>query len=115
MIECRQFYIDGKWIDPVRAHDLTILNPATEEPVATISLGSAADVDKAVAAAKRAFEPYSESTVDQRLAFLRQIIEVYKAKSGEMAENISMEMGAPLSLARKSQRGWRICSRRPKY
>jgi aldehyde dehydrogenase (NAD+) len=86
MIECRQFYIDGKWIDPVRAHDLTILNPATEEPVATISLGSAADVDKAVAAAKRAFEPYSESTVDQRLAFLRQIIEVYKAKSGEMAE-----------------------------
>lgn len=103
MIECRQFYIDGKWIDPVRAHDLTILNPATEEPVATISLGSAADVDKAVAAAKRAFEPYSESTVDQRLAFLRQIIEVYKAKSGEMAENISMEMGAPLSLARKAQ------------
>jgi len=103
MIECRQFYIDGKWIEPVRPHDLTILNPATEDPIATISLGSAADVDKAVAAAKRAFESYSETIVDQRLAYLRQIIEVYKAKSGEMAEYISMEMGAPLSLARKAQ------------
>jgi len=103
MIECRDFYIDGKWVAPVQPRNLAVINPATEEPVATISLGSAADVDKAVAAAKRAFESYSETTVEQRLAYLRRIIEIYQAKSNQMAEAISTEMGAPLFLARKAQ------------
>ena len=103
MIDCSKFYVDAKWIDPAVAHNLQVLNPATEEPIATISLGTAADVDKAVAAAKRAFESYSVTTVDQRLAFLRRIVEVYKVKSDQMAEAISLEMGAPLSLARKAQ------------
>jgi len=108
MIECRNFYIDGKWVAPASVHDHTVSNPATEEPIATISLGSAADVDKAVAAAKRAFESYGETTVDQRLTFLRRIIEVYQAKSDQMADAISLEMGAPLALARKAQAaaGW---------
>ncbi|HZW05323.1 MAG TPA: aldehyde dehydrogenase family protein [Candidatus Nitrosotalea sp.] len=103
MKDCRQFYIAGQWINPVRARDLQVMNPATDEPIATISLGSAADVDKAVAAAKKAFETFSETTVDQRLSFLRRIIEIYKAKSDEMAETISREMGAPISLSRKAQ------------
>src|SRR5271166_4318100 len=103
MIECRDFYIDGKWVAPVQPRNLAVINPATEEPVATISLGSAADVDKAVAAAKQAFESFSETTVEQRLAYLRRIIEVYQAKSSQMADAISMEMGAPLFLARKAQ------------
>jgi len=103
MIDCRNFYIDGKWVAPVQVKDLTAVNPATEEPIATISLGSAADVDKAVAAAKQAFESFSETTVEQRLAYLRRIIEVYQAKSSQMADAISMEMGAPLFLARKAQ------------
>ncbi len=108
MIECRNFYIDGKWVAPAQAHDLPILNPATEEPLATLSLGTAADVDKAVAAAKAAFDSYSQTTVEQRLAFLRKIIDVYQAKSDPMAEAISSEMGAPLTLARKAQApaGW---------
>ena len=67
MKDCRQFYIDGKWVNPVHAHDFPVINPANEEPIATISLGSAADVDQAVAAAKRAFESYSETTPDERL------------------------------------------------
>lgn len=103
MIECRNFYIDGKWVAPVRANDLSVLNPATEEVVATISMGSSADVDKAVAAAKRAFESYSETTVEQRLGLLRRIIEVYQSKNKDMADAISLEMGAPLSFAKKAQ------------
>lgn len=103
MIDCRRFYIDGKWVDPAQDRDLTVINPASEEPVATISLGSAADVDKAVAAAKRAFESYSETTPDQRLAFLHRIIEIYRAKSDKISEAISLEMGAPISLAQKAQ------------
>jgi len=100
---CRQFYIDGKWVDPAKAHDFVVINPANEEPLATISLGSAADVDRAVAAAKRAFESYAESTVAERIELLRRIIEVYKSKMAEMAETISQEMGAPISLSRKAQ------------
>jgi aldehyde dehydrogenase (NAD+) len=103
MRDCRHFYIDGKWVNPDKPLDFTVFNPATEEPVATISLGGAADVEKAVAGAKRAFYSYSETTVEQRLALLRRIIDVYKAKSDEMAEVISLEMGAPWSLSRKAQ------------
>jgi aldehyde dehydrogenase (NAD+) len=103
MKDCRLFYIDGKWVNPARAQDFEIINPANEEPIATISLGSAADVDRAVAAAKRAFESYSESSVEERLAFLQRIIEVYKARSEEMAQTISQEMGAPISLSRAAQ------------
>ena len=103
MKDCRKFYIDGKWVDPTRAHDFTIINPANEEPIATISLGSAADVDRAVAAAKRAFESYSETSREERLGLLRRIIEVYQSKMEEMAKVISQEMGAPSSLSRKAQ------------
>jgi len=103
MKDCRQFYIDGKWVDPVQARDFKVINPATEEPIATISLGSTADVDRAVTAAKRAFESYSETSLDERLALLRRIVDVYKSKMDEMAETISQEMGAPISLSRKAQ------------
>ncbi len=103
MKDCRQFYIDGKWVDPTKSHDFSVINPATEEPIATISLGGAKDVDRAVAAAKRAFESYSETTPDERLKLLRRIIEIYQSKVDEMADTISQEMGAPSSLARKAQ------------
>jgi aldehyde dehydrogenase (NAD+) len=105
MKDCRNFYIDGKWVRPTQERDFPVINPATEEPVATISLGGAADVDKAVAAAKKAFEAYSETTADQRREFLRNIMEVYQAKSDEMAEAISLEMGAPLSFSKAAQVG----------
>src|SRR5580693_8015315 len=103
MKDCRQFYIDGKWVDPTEAHDFSVVNPATEEPIATISLGGAGDVDRAVFAAKRAFESYSETSPEERLKLLRRISEVYQSKIDEMADTISQEMGAPSSLARKAQ------------
>ena len=105
MKDCSQFYIDGKWVRPTHEHDFAVINPANEEPIATISLGSAADVDKAVAAAKKAFDSYSETTVDERRGFLRRIIEVYQAKADEMAETISLEMGAPLAFSKAAQVG----------
>jgi aldehyde dehydrogenase (NAD+) len=103
MKDCRQFYIDGLWVNPTKANDFNVINPASEEPVATISLGAAADVDKAVTAANGAFESYSETTLGTRLLLLRRITEVYQSRADEMAETISLEMGAPISLARKAQ------------
>jgi aldehyde dehydrogenase (NAD+) len=104
MKNCRQFYIDGKWVNPAKTtRDLEVINPATEEPLATISLGSAVDVDRAVAAAKRAFESYSETTLKDRVALLKQIVAVYQSRMAEMAETISREMGAPISLSRAAQ------------
>lgn len=103
MIDCRNFYIDGKWVSPNKARNFEVINPASEDAIATISLGGAADVEQAVAAAKKAFESYSETSVDARLAMLHRIIEVYEAKIDQMAENISREMGAPLSLSRAAQ------------
>src|SRR5579863_198371 len=103
MKDLRKFYIDGKWVDPAEAHDFTVINPTNEEPLATISLGGAADVDLAVNAAKRAFDSYSETSVDERLALLRRIIEVYQSKAGEMAQTISQEMGAPITFSKRAQ------------
>jgi aldehyde dehydrogenase (NAD+) len=103
MKDCRQFYIDGQWINPVKAHDFPVVNPATEVTIATISLGGSEDVDKAVAAARKAFETFSETTVTQRLELLKKIIDVYRSKMDEMAETISEEMGAPISLAKAAQ------------
>ncbi len=103
MKDCRQFYIDGQWVSPIKAHDFPVTNPATEAQIAVISLGTAADVDKAVAAAKRAFATYAETTTEERVAILQRIIEVYQSKYEEMAETISQEMGAPMWLARAAQ------------
>jgi len=105
MKDARQFYIDGKWVAPIQPHDFPVINPATEEQIATISLGSSADVDKSVAAAKRAFDSFSESTVEQRRELLQRIVTVYKAKSQDMAQAISSEMGAPLAFAKAAQVG----------
>jgi aldehyde dehydrogenase (NAD+) len=103
MRDCRQFYIDGKWLDPIAPNDFSVTNPATEETIATISLGGAADVNKAVTAAKRAFPEFSESKLEDRLALLHRIIEVYQRRMEEMAEIISQEMGAPIALTRAAQ------------
>jgi aldehyde dehydrogenase (NAD+) len=103
MNDYRKFYVDGKWVNPADGRDFLVINPASEEPIATISLGIPADVDGAVAAAKKAFAGFSETSPERRLALLGRVIEVYKAKSEEMAEAISSEMGAPKSLSRKAQ------------
>lgn len=103
MTDHRKFYIDGKWVDPLKCSDFSVVNPTTEEHISSISLGSRADVDMAVSAAKKAFPAWSETSRDQRLLLLRRIVEIYQAKSQEMAATISREMGSPISLARKAQ------------
>jgi aldehyde dehydrogenase (NAD+) len=103
MREKLNFYIDGKWVAPAKARTHDVINPANEEPVGRISLGSAADVDKAVAAARRAFESWSQTSIDERKALLDKIIAIYQRRLPEMAETISMEMGAPLPMANAMQ------------
>jgi len=103
MRECRDFYIDGRWVAPKRAKDLPVLSPATEEPIGTVSLGSQDDVDDAVAAARRAFPAYAATSREERLALLGRILEVYQKHYDEMAETISREMGAPLWLSKAAQ------------
>src|SRR5262245_14029992 len=99
-----QFYIDGRWVDPAgEARPFPVINPATEEPIARIALGSAKDVDLAVTAARRAFETYSQTTREQRIDLLKAIIAAYQARYDEIAETISIEMGAPLWLAKAAQ------------
>ena len=98
-----QFYIDGKWVDPVVADALDVVNPATEEVYGRISLGSSADVDIAVAAATRAFETFSRTSVEERVALLQNILDVFVRRADEVAEAIMDEMGAPWGLAKHAQ------------
>ena len=98
-----KFFIDGEWVDPLEPATIDVINPATEQAFTQISAGSAADVDRAVAAARRAFEAYSGWSVEQRLSLLEKIRVVYKDYFDDIAQAISDEMGAPIDLARKSQ------------
>ena len=103
MRDCARFYVDGEWVLPSTARSLEVINPATEAVAGVISLGSAADVDRAVIAAQRAFATYSRTTRDERLALLGKIIEVYKRRMDDMAQAISEEMGAPLAKVARPQ------------
>ncbi len=105
MEHTRQFYIGGQWVEPATDATLDVVNPATEEVIATIALGGQADVDAAVAAAKGAFDSWSQTSVEERLALLDTIIEVYQRRMSEIGETISQEMGAPLSMALRAQAG----------
>ena len=98
-----KFYINGEWVDPSTSETLDVINPATEEPIAQIAMGGTADVDAAVAAAKAAFETYSQTTREERVALLENILGVYQKRMGEVATAISQEMGAPLALANAAQ------------
>ena len=103
MKELLQFYIDGQWVDPSEPKTLDVINPATEEAVGRISLGSRADVDQAVAAANKAFDSFSRTSKQERVELLQAIVAGYQARIGEMAETISSEMGAPAWLANAAQ------------
>jgi aldehyde dehydrogenase (NAD+) len=97
------FYIDGKWVPPVVPQKLDVIDPSTEEIYTQISVGSQADVDKAVAAAKAAFASFSLTTKEERLALLRRILEVYNERYEDIAQAVSQEMGAPITWAREAQ------------
>jgi aldehyde dehydrogenase (NAD+) len=105
MVHHKQFYIDGAWVDPVKPATRSVINPATEEPLYDISLGSEADVDLAVKAARTAFDSFSQTTREERVALLTRIIEVYKSRMKDLGAAVSDEMGAPLSFAERFQAG----------
>jgi len=105
MKDCKQFYIDGQWVNPLEPRALDVINPANEAVCATISLGSAADVDLAVTAARRAFNTYGFSSREERIALLEAVVAAYKNNYNEVAEAISEEMGAPTKLAAQNQAG----------
>ena len=103
MLEKLQFYIDGQWVDPAAPRTLDVVNPATEAVYGRISIGSDADVDKAVAAASRAFETFSQNNREQRIELLQSILDVFNRRADEVAEAIMDEMGAPWGLAKHAQ------------
>ena len=96
MLNKKQLYINGKWVDPVNPNDLDVINPSTEEVCAVISLGSKEDTNKAVKAAKSAFTTWKDTSKKERIDLLEKLLEIYKKRSGEMANAISLEMGAPM-------------------
>ncbi|MEN9509306.1 MAG: hypothetical protein RLZZ621_1869, partial [Gemmatimonadota bacterium] len=103
MTDHLKFYIDGQWVDPIGTATLDVINPATEESIGRIAMGNAEDVNRAVSAARRAFESFSRTSKAERIALLERIIEVYKKRIPDLAAAISDEMGAPLKLAGAAQ------------
>ena len=105
MKEYLQFYINGQWVNPTAANTLDVINPATEKACARISMGSAGDVDIAVAAARKAFNDYSNWSVAQRVELMESVINVYKKRWDDLAQATSMEMGSPIKHAKGAQAG----------
>ncbi len=103
MREHVQFYIGGEWVDPTEPRPFDVIDPSTEEPIGRISLGGQKDVERAVAAARGAFDAWSRSSREQRLDVLRRIAAAYQARYEELAETISREMGAPIWLSKAAQ------------
>nr|WP_025374314.1 aldehyde dehydrogenase family protein [Advenella mimigardefordensis] len=98
-----KFYIDGQWVAPHGAETFTVINPSTESPCATIAMGDATDVDRAVDAAKRALPAFMATSKAQRLDLLRRILVAYRSHYEEFAQLMSLEMGAPITFAREAQ------------
>src|ERR1700712_1923843 len=99
----RQFYIDGAWVDPVKSAFLDVIDPSTETAFTQIAVGSAADVDRAVPAARAAFASFSLTSKKERLELLREILAEYRKRYDDVAAALSQEMGAPLSFAKSAQ------------
>jgi len=105
MIEKKQFYIGGQWTDAKAGTDHNVINPSNEEPCATISLGGQADTDAAVAAAKDAFKRWMNTPVEERIAAVERLREIYAKRTEDMGQAISLEMGAPIDMSNTSQAG----------
>ena len=103
MLDKRKFYINGRWVEPKKPNDFSVINPCNEDSCAIISLGSKEDTNAAIKSAKNAFETWKETTKEDRLDYLEKLLSVYKKRSREMAEAISLEMGAPMDWATEVQ------------
>ncbi|WP_170391253.1 aldehyde dehydrogenase family protein [Ruegeria arenilitoris] len=105
MIEKRDFYINGQWVAPSQPNDFQVIDPSTEEPCTVISLGGQADTDAAVAAAKAALPGWMATPVEERIALVEKLIEIYPTRAEDLAQAMSMEMGAPIDMSRTQQVG----------
>ena len=103
MIDKTNFYINGKWVKPLKENNFDVINPSTEKMYAKISLGSKEDLDLAVRAARDAFESWAFSDVNERISLVEDFISLYDKRSSDMAEAISTEMGAPIKMATNDQ------------
>lgn len=113
LLEKKQFYIDGQWVAPHLPRELPVIDPSTEQPCAVICIGDNTDADRAVTAAKRAFETWSGTEPAARLQLVERLLSIYKRRSPEMARMISLEMGAPIDMALEKQVGagsWHIAN-----
>ena len=98
-----KFYIAGEWVDPIEPRAVPVINPATEEPTAHISMGTQADVDRAVKAARLAFPGYSQTSTAEKVAFFERVLPILRRRHGEIASLISREMGCPITFANEAQ------------
>jgi aldehyde dehydrogenase (NAD+) len=105
MQDTTKHYINGQWVISIDGREMPVENPSTEKKIATITLGGVADVDMAVAAAKDAFPSWAATNPSERIAALERLMEVYKTRAEDMAQAISREMGAPITLAKTAQVG----------
>ena len=105
MLDKKNFYINGQWVKPSSSEEIKVIDPATEENCAVISLGNQQDVDAAVGAAKKAFETWAFSSKEERISLLEKLYELYKKRWADIAEAITMEMGAPKDFSTKLQAG----------
>ena len=105
MLNKKKFYVNGQWVKPSSSEEIKVIDPATEENCAVISLGNQKDVDAAVGAAKKAFETWAFSSKEERISLLEKLYEVYKKRWADIAEAITMEMGAPKDFSTKLQAG----------
>jgi aldehyde dehydrogenase (NAD+) len=99
VLDKKQFYIGGTWVAPLAVRELRVIDPSTEEPCAVISIGEAADADRAIEAARSAFEAWSRTAQAERLRLVERLLDIYKRRAPDMARAISLEMGAPVDLA----------------
>jgi len=105
VLDKRVFYIDGQWQAPAIANDFEVINPSNEDPCAVISLGGQADTNAAVSAAKVSFDAWRETSKEERLALIENLAKIYMARAEDMGEAISLEMGAPIAMAKAAQAG----------
>ena len=103
MQDKKNFYINGQWASPIEPRSFKVINPATEEPCAEISLGGKKDVDAAVKSAKKAFETWSFTSKEERINLFEKLYEIYKKNWDRMAKTISIEMGAPIDFSTELQ------------
>ena len=105
MLDKKKFYINGQWVAPKKPNDLKVIDPSTEEECAVISIGGEEDVNYAVSSATKAFETWAFSSKQERLEYLEALYIVYKKRWTDMAQAISLEMGAPIDFSTQLQAG----------